>query len=242
MIAVTFALPQESKDLRRELQEVRIVGKGQAGDVFTGLLRGAPIVLVHTGVGPRAALSATRNLLERFQPKLLISSGFAGGLSDELEVGDVVFDPRATQLAMARAARLFVGRIATSARALESPANKAAFRKETGAVAVDMESSAIAEACGGTATPFVCMRGVSDAAADPLPVPMAHWFDLDGQRPRPLGLLRFLAAHPGRIIRFARFLSGLPKARKAMTAAIVAFVENCGLAGEVVVRTTVESD
>lgn len=225
MIAITFALPEESKDLRRALENSRLVRKGVAGPLLTGSLQGANVAIAHTGIGREAALQTARDLLRDYQPSLLISSGFAGGLSRELRVGDVVFDAAETRSTAPNTTGLFAGRITTSEHVIETPAGKIALREATGALAVDMESSAISAACRETGTPFVCIRGISDAVSDRLPVPMPHWFDLEKQRPRPLGLVLFLLSHPSRILPFGSFLRGLPLARRAMTDAILAFVE-----------------
>jgi adenosylhomocysteine nucleosidase len=164
------------------------------------------------------------------QPKLLISSGFAGALSPDLRVGSVVFDARDTAHSGLDelVAECVAGKIHTAERAIESPADKAALARETGALAVDMETASIASVCAETGIPVVGIRGVSDAATDPLPVPMPHWFDLERQRPRPVGLVCYLAKNPGSIGPFARFVGGLSCARSAMTGAVIIFMEEIG--------------
>jgi nucleoside phosphorylase len=234
MIAVTFALPEESKDLRRELRETRQIGLGKAGPVLTGDVRGLPLVLCHTGVGTEAAVRETRSMLEKCRPSLVVSSGFAGALSDRLRVGDVVFDPRDT--GHAGLDRLmphcFVGKIHTHRQTIETPEEKAALGRESCAIAVDMETAQIAAVCAEAGIPIVGIRGISDAATDPLPVPMAHWFDMDRQRARPLALVLYLMRNPGRIAPFARFVRGLSGARRAMTRGILLFLEEIVAAGK----------
>lgn len=228
MIAVTFALPEESQDFRRKLREVEDLEPTKAGPVLTGLLHNMTVVLFHTGVGMEAAAEAGESLFRRFQPSVVISSGFAGALAKELRVGDVVFDAREHARFSgldALVPRCFAGKLVSRSQAAETLADKAALHRETGAMAVDMETAAIASACDRAKVPLVSIRGISDAAGEPLPVPMAHWFDMELQRPRPWSLLRFLARNPGKLGGFVKFVRGLPRAREAMTHALLIFIE-----------------
>jgi nucleoside phosphorylase len=61
------------------------------------------------------------------------------------------------------------GTLLTSARALESTADKRDAFRETGAAAVDMESAAVAEIAAAHGLPFIAARVIVDTAADPLP-------------------------------------------------------------------------
>ncbi len=225
MIAISFALPEESKNFRRAWRQTAVVGSG-VEQRWIGVLGEREIVLAHTGVGPDAAGRATRRLLAAHRPEWLLCAGYGGGLDPRLRVGDVVIDWRGRAdfaLAEARsalAARTFFGAIASHSHALETPAAKAAFARETRALAVDMETVAVAAVAAEYGIPVIGIRAISDTAQDELPVPMAHWFDLARQRPRPAALVWFLTLHPSRIASFARFVRGLPKARHALTKAV----------------------
>ena len=61
------------------------------------------------------------------------------------------------------------GRLLTSARSVGSVEDKAALFERTGAVAVDMESAAIAEVAEQHGLPFLAVRVVVDSAGDVLP-------------------------------------------------------------------------
>ncbi len=226
MIAVTFALPEESQDLRALLQDSQQITTRLAGPVIFGLARGVPITIWHTGMGAEAAATEARALLGQCQPRLVISSGFAGGLKPELRVGDVVFDARDSTFSQwrARSCPCLPGAIRTHSTALETPSDKASLFNTSGAIAVDMETAAIASVCAEVKIPLFSLRGISDAAGDSLPVPMEHWFDLRRQRPRPLALVSYLARNPRRIVPFVRFVRGLSAPRRAMTLAILDFI------------------
>lgn len=217
-ILVTFALPQESGDFRKALCHGRLEG----------------VRVEHFGVGPAMAAERIGRLLAVEKPRLLICAGFAGGLDPRLPVGGlVVADNLSTPEVLLRARAVapsqphcLFGSIISRATPVESVADKAALFRETGALAVDMESEAVAAACAAAAVPLLVVRTMSDPAGTPLPVPFADWFDLPGQQPRVFGLLNYLALHPGRIGPFAHFVRGLAPARRALAKFLIAFLEH----------------
>ena len=88
MIAVTFALPAESSEFLRALRNqsrtdrncIRTI-RGKIGD--------RKVEVLHTGVGEKVCRQRLGKFLEDQQFDLLISSGFAGALNDELQVGNL---------------------------------------------------------------------------------------------------------------------------------------------------------
>lgn len=208
-IFVTFALPEESRDFRKAI-----------GDGAHAHLR-----VEHFGVGPAMAAERVNSLLAGPKPRLLICAGFAGGLDPKLRTGDlVVAENLSTPELLARVRAVApgttpfsCGSILSRTLPVESIADKATLFRETGALAVDMESEAVAAACRAAGVPLLVVRTISDPADAALPVPFADWFDVQGQRPRVAGLLRYLATRPGQILPFARFVRGLTPARQALT-------------------------
>lgn len=208
-IFVTFALPEESRDFRKA------VGGGAHPNIR----------VEHFGVGPAMAAKRLNSLLAGPKPRLLICAGFAGGLDPKLRTGDlVVAENLSTPELLARvravvptATPFVFGSILSRTLPVESVADKAALHRETGALAVDMESEAVAAACRAAGVPLLVVRTISDPADAALPVPFADWFDVQGQRPRVLGLLKYLATHPSHILPFAKFARGLKPARQSLT-------------------------
>src|SRR5687768_6311267 len=85
MIAVTFALPQESRAFRV------LVRRDTAGRSKGDRKPGEPgIIVAHTGIGTEAASEAVTAFLEMHRPELLVAAGFAGALDPRLAVGDLV--------------------------------------------------------------------------------------------------------------------------------------------------------
>jgi len=219
-VVVTFALPEESGDFRQALRA----------------RRDADIQVEHIGVGPAIAAERIGRLLARDQPRLIICTGFAGGLDPQLATADLVIGENLSApelLARARAlappaGRCVVGGVISRAEPVESVEAKTALFRETGALAVDMESETVAAACRAAGVPLLVVRTISDPAGAPLPVPFADWFNLDGQKPRVFGLLKYLARHPARIGPFAGFVRGLAPARRALADFLVQFLADGG--------------
>src|SRR5579864_9120366 len=76
MIAITFALRTESSGLAAQLRD--------------GKIDNQQIEIVHTGVGRKMCELKMQEFLRGTRPDLLISAGFAGGVTEELRVGDLV--------------------------------------------------------------------------------------------------------------------------------------------------------
>ena len=71
--------------------------------------------------------------------------------------------------AISRRLTVVSGKLLSSAVAIEDVAAKAAAFGETGAVAVDMESTGVAQTAALNKLPFVAVRAIVDAAGDTLP-------------------------------------------------------------------------
>jgi nucleoside phosphorylase len=213
-VIVTFALPQESSDFRLAME-----GKWDRA-----------IRIEHIGVGPEAAARNIRRVLALEKPRLVICTGFAGGLDPRLAPADlVVAENLSTAEALVRARsqigpHVVLGTVLSRATAIETVADKTALHRETGAHAVDMESETVAAACRAAGVPLLAVRTISDPAGAPLPVPFGEWFDLQRQCPRPFGLVKYLLFHPTQIGPFARFVRGLAPARRALAEFLIQFL------------------
>jgi adenosylhomocysteine nucleosidase len=142
-------------------------------------------LLAVSGMGGELAALAARRLVDAGAAALM-SFGLAGGLDPTLSVGTVVL-PSAVisrggarfltsaawreQLssAIARRRPVAAGTLLSSAQPIGAVADKIAAFRETGAVAVDMESLGVAEVCATHGLPFVAVRVIVDTAADVLP-------------------------------------------------------------------------
>ena len=208
-VAVTFARPEESGAFRRKLDGLQ-KGKCGALTAWRGSIGEIAVTVIHTGIGPASAERAIRELLAHESPRRVISAGFAGGLDPALRAGDTLAADFPTTL------------IFSKAIPLETPAEKIAAFRETGARIVDMETDIIGAACARAGIPLTAVRAVSDAADESLPVPFAVWFDTARQRARPFALVAHLLRHPSHIAPFTRFILRLPRVAQALAQAIAA--------------------
>lgn len=226
---VTFALPDEGSAFTRRLKNPRRDRAHLAP--ITGELGEWTVTAAFTGVGAaaecRVRLEAALGSPDD-RPELVISSGFAGALQSGIGVGDLVLgenfsDPALTENAArvcARGSGLRRGALTTQPAVAETAAAKTALGAATGALAVDMETAWIAEACVRAGLPMLSLRVISDAADQPFPAPGAILFDVARQRPRYVRLPLWLATHPWRVAPFVRFVRGLAPARAALADAI----------------------
>ncbi len=141
----------------------------------------------------------------------LVSYGIAGGLDPALRAGGVVLAEavclpggealptdtawRQRLLGLASGHPLAGGTLAGSDRALASLAEKRRLFDSSGAVAVDMESHAVAEVARAAGVPFLVLRAVADSADRPLPRAVRGSIAASGQA-RPAVVLARLAARP----------------------------------------------
>ena len=169
--------------------------KEEAAPFRSGLRRGHHASILLTGIGRQnaekslreflaggASVPVSRELASADQPRLartlappdiVLTCGFAGGLNPDLKLGDVVFEigNRKSEIgnqliaAGAKAAKFVCAdRVATTV------AEKKKLRDETGADAVEMESSAIHAVCRERGIPCVTVRVISDTAGEDLPL------------------------------------------------------------------------
>ena len=77
MIAITFALPAESSDFVRLLENRGTVSR-EGIETTRGHLHEKSLVVIHTGVGKKVSRERMETILHRERFEYLISSGFAG--------------------------------------------------------------------------------------------------------------------------------------------------------------------
>ncbi|GAC1678240.1 MAG: purine phosphorylase [Steroidobacteraceae bacterium] len=164
--------------------EARTLGPArQRPDGLSTLSDGA--LLAVSGMGCPCAQIAAAKLADAGVVGL-VSFGLAGGLDPALSAGTVVVpsavisregvrfvtaSPWREQVRAAIAARCppADGELLTCASPMGAIADKAAAFHETGAVAVDMESFAVAAVAAAHHLPFIAVRVIVDTAADALP-------------------------------------------------------------------------
>ena len=183
---------------------------------WRGRLGRLGLIVLPGGMGGEKAAAASRALLDRGVSALLFV-GAAGALDDRLQLGNIVIaewvvsagdpasrkscDPgmaeRAKRLAAERGFETFTGGLASAAEPATTPGEKARLWTATGALAVDLESAAAAEAAGGV--PFLAVRVITDDSRTTLPDFRSGW-------KKPARLLKDGAGFVGRIAAMRRAL------------------------------------
>jgi adenosylhomocysteine nucleosidase len=168
--AFLFALARESAPFVRRMRLLRTFADAPCPARLFATRRD-PMLVLEIGVGARRAAAAARWVLEECTPRLVVACGFAGALVPTFAVGDVlvaseVVEPDEQRWRVALPAELGdlpCGRLLTASRIVATPAAKRTLAWQFGAVAVDMESAAVAEACQAARVPCACVRVISDA-------------------------------------------------------------------------------
>ena len=181
-LGLVFALGIEAGGLVDRMAGV-VMNAGSGFIAREGGLHGKRLVVIESGVGCAAAARATQALILGHRPQWIISAGFAGGLHDSLAQGDILMadqivdmhdrqfeiDLKLSQDSFASRRRLHIGRLLTAERIIREPDEKRALGKRYGALAVDMESWAVAEVCRNEKIRFLAVRVISDAIGQTLP-------------------------------------------------------------------------
>ncbi len=164
-----------------------------------------------SGVGAKRASSAAKALLEQGATSLL-SWGSAGGLIPGLSPGSVVLPKVIVAVdgsvysvnaawhghlcsQLKGKVDLHEGGLAESRTVVASPAEKSTLFRQTGAIAVDMESAALAAVAHEAGVPFIAIRAVVDPVGLTISRSALVALDEFGEL-RPLRLLKTFARHP----------------------------------------------
>jgi nucleoside phosphorylase len=210
MIAVTFALPTESSEF------VRVVRSRD------------DVCVIHTGVGRK--ISAERigaAFASGRPPDVLISAGFAGAVDEQLSIGDLLLaenfsDPEllATAATALRNHPHRVAKLATVDAVMDTASERRDAAAKTGAVAVDMETESLRDACVAASVPLLSLRVISDTPAAPLPAPAAVLFDIEQQRTPAARLALYVLRNPPAIARLIGFAQRVAACRKTLAHAL----------------------
>jgi len=187
---ICFALKEEAAPFRK-------IAAGKTG-----------ITILHTGIGRQNAEKSLREFLNScrsrgnetqikkeletphvvsYEPDLVLTCGFAGGLNPDLKLGEVVFEisrsrgdepqikeksetPHVVSYEKLIAAGAKPAKIFCADRIATTVAEKKQLRAETGADAVEMESAAIHAVCRERGIPCATVRVISDTASEDLPL------------------------------------------------------------------------
>ena len=188
-------------------------------------------LLMVSGMGRERAQQAAHTLIEENVDRL-ISFGSAGALAPELKPGDLVQPGEVLDAGRRYTVNTFLSEAARQRLAQQSIAvrdgplacvdevaastdAKQALYRQTGAVAVDMESAGILEAAGHEGLPVSVLRVITDSADMALPAAILRRVDDFGRIDGP-GLGLELLTSPGQIPAALRLACASRRAGKIM--------------------------
>lgn len=215
MIGIFAALGRELKPIKACLPDLDEFQ--ESGVWFSiGHLNQLTVVLIQTGIGWNRALSAAQIAAARFPLRLYISTGFTGALQDSIQVGDLVigqkvfslvpmgqkvficdaaFTQSAGTAAKAFPGTVFFGSLVTVGQIVGRVEEKRAIARKSDAIALDMETAAVADVAEQRRTPFIAVRAVSDILEEDLDLD-GNLFLTDQGTFRWLRGIRYLVSHP----------------------------------------------
>lgn len=150
-----------------------------------------PARVVCAGASSARAAALARELIEE-GVEALLSFGIAGALAPDLDCGELLVAeavrgadgrdyPCDREWRRTLAARLSEagfahreGALLGTSRILREAADKQAAQRDSGCLAADMESGAVAAVAAETGLPFLAVRAVADRAQDRLPALVEH--------------------------------------------------------------------
>ncbi|TPQ25090.1 phosphorylase [Methylomonas koyamae] len=196
---IVVALPEELATLTN-----RKLARGECFSLSNDVL------VAYAGAGPHNAAEAARLLIAKGADRL-ISWGCAAALAPELRPGQLVIADRiffdqqiyeadkcwSDKVSSRLGEKLAVGngKLVTETRIVALSEDKQAIHRNTGAMALDMESGAIAKVASQSNLPCLVLRAIADPVALDLPPAVSRAMNEQGQVE--LGkLLRHLALHP----------------------------------------------
>src|SRR5690554_1023144 len=90
-IAIIGAMNEEVEALRQELAMGQEIDSSfSILSIFQGSLEDQDVVIARCGVGKVNAALATQYIIDHYNPRVIINSGVAGGVSPNVRIGDLV--------------------------------------------------------------------------------------------------------------------------------------------------------
>jgi adenosylhomocysteine nucleosidase len=243
LILVFYAFAREVAAFKRRIvNPTPLVHKDLRG--FHAIGGGKEFSVVGHGIGRRRATETARRAFDLIPgAELAIGTGVVGALASGLKPGDLILAERilasradgeiAEQVIAfdqahlgaigrslsAAGIRFLTGAILTTDRVL-TVAEKRAAKDRDGAIAVDMESSAIAVEAAARRLPFIVLRAVLDEVDDEVAGAEAMADELGNVKP--LAATAYLVRNPGAVLKIPRMIRNLSLATTAIADALEA--------------------
>ncbi len=238
-IVVIAAMPEEFSAVARCL-EAGAVRQSSGLTALYGHVSGHDVVVLESGMGFDNAARAAEMAIREQRPDLLISVGFCGGVSPELQAGDVVVAKQMVivtrngleevpvsfagtgQTFVARQVemRVFGGLFASTPAIMSKKRLAGMLPAGCPYPVVEMESAAIAIIAAENNIPLLAIRAVSDTIADELGFSLEEFCDSNMRRIRPFKVLLTALRKPRILPQLVRLAFNSRRAAESLTAAL----------------------
>lgn len=243
MIAVVCAMSTEVAPIKAQMNILKTFREDSA-TFYQAEFNGFPITIVQTGVGRDKATTATRRLLKLFKIHFVISTGFAGGLQKEINIGDLIISKNALytkhvehkeavfklpcdatfiRLAMdignEKGLKIHEGDVLTVDEMIAQSRVKMLLGENSSALAVDMETAFVGQIASNASIPFVSVRTISDDVKDDILVDYKRFVDEGGNVKIRSALLQAL-----NIVPHALYLRRMHKKAKIAAGTLAVFL------------------
>jgi adenosylhomocysteine nucleosidase len=200
MIAILVAVQQELRPILRRADANHLIRQAHF-DFYEGTFAGQPVALLALGVGRDCARIAAEKTIECYRPDLIICAGFGGALQDAARPGDVVVGTTVLEVvedqghqvlhrtvavlpaipdltATVGGFRVHHGPVLTTEEIVLRATTRQRLQQATGAMVVDMETSAVVRVCAARGTRVLAVRSITDGAKENLPEALNDFFML----------------------------------------------------------------
>ena len=213
-IAIFCAMREEFKPLARQLV-IKQVHREHGSSVWRARMGSEEIYLVRMGPGKKNAQKTAQAFFEKYQPTRVLVYGFAGALSPDLSIGDLLFVDRVRfsgksaeyicdgdlfekfKKASYHQKPIFQGTLLTASKAIQHATEKKKLFEEGKALAVDMESAYIAQYAYAKRIPFNVIRAITDCAHEDLDFDFNRFMKKTGTL-RYASLFLYCLGHPSK--------------------------------------------
>ncbi len=180
MILVLGVFEIEIDPVRKEIMSLE-TGEILGRPFVRGVVGPNEVITAYGFIGKVEAAMITQAFVDKFHPTAIVFTGAAGALSNFLNIGDIVIGDEYFEYDLGRrdgkveliegSERLierveehlegaFVGRIASGDAFVDSQQMREELRRLTRAVAVDMDSAAVAKVCKENNVDFVAIKTI----------------------------------------------------------------------------------
>lgn len=223
-----MALPQEGRaifgsrgwELREYLAIKRRTQKDKETTIFI------------TGQGREKINNSLKKILSTSNFSIFINIGVCGGLRGDLLTGDIIspeeiiFQEKALKIdkkikkrldraLLKNGFKVNSGRLLTSIDIVFDPEDKSRLYREKNCLAVDMESFFIGQTLKDLASPFYCLKAISDTADHPISKEIVSCLKEDGNVDY-LSLLRLIFFHPTQLSSLVKMGVGFKRATSSL--------------------------